>query len=538
MDGETEFVGEYIQPAFDTECVKDANDNKIGNRFTNTTAADAVYLSRTNWTAADNNGLRYGSASGVNSGSEIGGKQWTHALSAEVKAALDSRSSLNPNEGKGGAKHTFGADNGVDLIDLRGLAYDDPLWNDLLDEITLDELALLIDECGYCNPAVESINKPKVTDLDGPAGLNLVVGHGSVGIGGKLKAMTWATEYMLACTWNKQLAREMGEGMGEDGLHSGVVGWYGPGINLHRTPFAGRNFEYYSEDGLLSGEMGRAEVVGAASKGMYAYIKHFALNDQETHRDKYGLVTWADEQTIRETYLRPFERAIVGATVTIDYNEPIKENDKITGYVRKTAEVPAASAVMSSFNRIGATWAGGNYNLLTGVLRTEWGFNGFVLTDYEVSDYMFTSQALAAGGDAKLKTVGLYGNFLFGYSLKGKTEEQGYAREAAHHILYTVVNSAAMNGFVHGVKFINGFAYYKIIIIVWDVLSGAGLGVMIFFLVKKLRMYIKTKPGSKGDGTLDGGSPDADGSTNADVAVEASEATDVQEQEPVAQNAQ
>ena len=144
---------------------------------------------------------------------------------------------------------------------------------------------------------------------------------------------------------------------------------------------------------------------------------------------------------------------------------------------------------MSSFNRIGPTWAGGNYNLLTEVLRNEWGFNGFVLTDYEVASYMFTDQCLEAGGDAKLKTVGLAGNMLFGYSLEDaeNIDEQPYARTAAHHILYTVVNSAGMNGYVHGVEYVNGFAYYKIILIVWDVLAAAGVGVLIFFLVKKIR---------------------------------------------------
>ena len=201
------------------------------------------------------------------------------------------------------------------------------------------------------------------------------------------------------------------------------------------------------------------------------------------------MVTWAQEQAIREIYLKPFEYAIVDNYVTIKYNEPVKSDGKITGYTAKTAEVPAASALMSSFNRIGATWAGGNFDLLTGVLRKEWGFNGFVLTDYEVSNYMFTDQCLAAGGDAKLKTVGLSGNFLFGYSLKGNEEDQGYAREAAHHILYTVVNSAAMNGYVHGVQYVKGFAYYKIILIVWDILSAAGLAVLAFFLYKNIKKF-------------------------------------------------
>ena len=313
-------------------------------------------------------------------------------------------------------------------------------------------------------------------------------------IGDGYKSMTWPSEYMLASTWNEELAFKMGEGVGEDGLYGGVQGWYGPAVNIHRTPFAGRNFEYYSEDSFLSGIFGYQAVNGAATKGMYAFLKHFALNDQETHRDHLGLVTWAGEQAIREIYLKPFEMTIEDNTVEIMYNEAVKdENGNITGYTKKTAVVPAATGIMSSFNRIGPTWAGGNYNLITEVLREEWGFNGFVLTDYEVASYMFTDQCLAAGGDAKLKTVGLAGNMLFGYSLEGNEEDQGYAREAAHRILYTVVHSSGMNGFVHGVRFINGFAYYKIILIVWDVLAAAGVGVLVYFLVKKIRRNLAVK---------------------------------------------
>jgi beta-glucosidase len=295
---------------------------------------------------------------------------------------------------------------------------------------------------------------------------------------------------MLACSWNTELAKEMGEGIGEDGLYSGVCGWYGPGMNIHRTPFAGRNFEYYSEDPFLSGAIGKAEVYGAATKGMYAFIKHFALNDQETHRDEYGIATFAQEQAIREIYLLPFEMTILDNEVEIFYNEAVKdESGNITGYEKKSTTVPAATAVMTSFNRIGATWAGGHYNLITEVLRGEWGFNGFVLTDYEVGmgkgGYMDTLQTLEAGGDGKLKTVGM--DALFGFDISKESLYQEYGRDAAHHILYTVVNSAGVNGFVHGVEFVNGFAYYKIILIVWDVLAVVGLVLMGISLKKKLR---------------------------------------------------
>jgi len=469
-------VGVHVQKEYDATTYNVISEGlaTIENQFDDADLADAPYLSRSNWSVMENNGLRYGSVSDVASRAEVGGKQFAHDLSDELRAVLESYDSLNPEEGKATEKVTFGADSDLDLIDLRGLAYDDPLWEELLDKMDIDEVSKVIDESGYCTPAMDSIKKPKVTDLDGPAGLNDIIAHGSMPIGDDLRAMTWPTQYMLACTWNVELAEEMGRGIAEDGLYSKCVGWYGPGMNIHRTPFAGRNFEYYSEDAFLSGILGKAEVNGAAQKGMYAFIKHFALNDQETHRDEWGIATFAQEQAIREIYLKPFELTIVDNTVEINYNEAIKNNFGMTmGYEMKTTTMPAATAIMTSFNRIGGTWAGGHYNLIQKVLREEWGFNGFVLTDYEVGagkgGYMDTLQALAAGGDAKLKTVGM--DALFGFNLSKEKAYQGYGRDAAHHILYTVVNSAGMNGYVHGVEYSNGFAYYKIILIVWDVIA-------------------------------------------------------------------
>ena len=466
-------VGLYVQATADytTYSVAAEGLQTIENQFTNNTLPDAVYLSRSDWSVMENNGLRYGTASSTKSRAEVGGKQFQKAVTDLIKNILESEDSLNPNLTNEVKNIVFGKEGDLDLIDLRGLPYDDPLWEELLDQITLDELSKLIDECGYCSPEMKSINKPKVTDLDGPAGLNDIIAHGSMPIGEGLQAMTWPTQYMLACAWNVELAEDMGRGIAEDGLYSKTSGWYGP---VHRTPFAGRNFEYYSEDAFLSGVLGRAEVNGAAQKGMYAFIKHFALNDQETHRDERGLATFADEQTIREIYLKPFEMTIVGNTVEINYNKTERNEDgKITGYTWETTTVPAATAVMTSFNRIGATWAGGHYDLITDVLRGEWGFNGFVLTDYEVGRgkgaYMGTLQTLGGGGDAKLKTVGM--DALFGFDITQYPEYYELGREAAHHILYTVVNSAGMNGFVHGVEYVKGFAYYKLILIGWDILA-------------------------------------------------------------------
>ena len=488
-------VGIHYQAEYDSTTYSTVGEGlaTIENQFGDAALEGSVYLSRSNWSAMENNGLRYGIVSNEASKAEVGGKQFIaprNEIVDAIIAIMEDNDSLNPNEGKESVNITLGKDDDIDLIDLRGLPYDDPLWDRVLDQITSAELSKLIDECGYCSPEVKSINKPKVTDLDGPAGLNDIIAHGSMPIGDGLQAMTWPTQYLLACSWNIKLAEEMGKGIGEDGLYSKTAGWYGPGMNIHRTPFAGRNFEYYSEDAFLSGAFGYAEVNGAAQKGMYAFIKHFALNDQETHRDERGIATFAQEQAIREIYLKPFEMTIINNTVDIFYNEAIKdENGEIVGFEKKYTTVPAATAVMTSFNRIGATWAGGHYNLITNVLRGEWGFNGFVLTDYEVGagkgSYMETPQTLAAGGDAKLKTVGM--DALFGFDISKYPAYQGYGRDAAHHILYTVVHSAGINGFVHGVEFVGGFAYYKIILIVWDILAIPALAWMGITLGKKIK---------------------------------------------------
>ena len=488
-----ESVHVHVVNSYDSSTYSKVKENlkQIENQFTDSVLDDAKYLSRNNWEMMENNNLRYGEISSNASKAEVKGKQFQSEVSEELHNKLKSFSSLNPNEGKENVTVNYNKKNNLDLIDLRGLDYNDPLWDELLDQMSPSELSKLIDEAGYCTPEVKSINKPKVTDLDGPAGLNDIIAHGSMPIGDGYRAMTWPTQYMLACTWNLDLAEEMGKGFAEDGLYSKTAGIYGPGLNIHRTPFAGRNFEYYSEDSFLSGLFGKVTVNGAAQKGMYTFIKHFALNDQETHRDERGIATFADEQAIREIYLKPFEMTILDNEVEITYNQAVKdENGNVLSYVKQNTTVPAATALMTSFNRIGATWAGGHYNLITNVLRGEWGFNGFVLTDYEVGSgkgsYMDTLQSLAAGGDAKLKTVGM--DALFGFDITKHNAYKGYAREAAHHILYAVVHSQGMNGFIHGVEYINGVAYYKYFLVAFDVLALGGLVWLGFVLAKNIRL--------------------------------------------------
>ena len=294
-------------------------------------------------------------------------------------------------------------ENDLKLEELIGADYDDPRWEQLLEQISIKEMSKLIGFGGYATQEVLSIDKPLTSDLDGPAGINGLV-NGVTGV-------QYNSEVVIASTWNKDLAYKMGEYFGDEAIASEVAGLYAPAVNIHRTPFSGRNFEYYSEDALLSGEMGAAVVSGAKSKGVYSYVKHFALNDQETNRE--GVTTWSNEQAIREIYLKAFEI-------------PVKEGE--------------STAIMSSFNRIGAVWAGGNYDLLTTVLRDEWGFEGVVITDYFMGGYMNQDQAIRAGNDLMLSTMGGEPTSL---STETNTGKQAM-REATKNILYTVANSVGM----------------------------------------------------------------------------------------------
>ena len=337
---------------------------------------------------------------------------------------------------------TVGAKNGLKLIDLRGLDYDDEAYSKILDQLTdddYDNAGKYLVNGAYNTPKMESIDKPATEDHDGPQGFSSLMG--------KYKyATAYMSEPLLASTFNKDLAKEMGTAIGEEALAMNPTfsGWYGPAMNTHRSPFAGRNFEYYSEDGVLAGKIAANVVSGAADKGLYAYIKHFALNDQETFRTE-ALCTWADEQTIREIYLKPFEIVVKEAKTTIDYI-----SDENGTHSQK--EMNACTAVMSSFNRIGTTWSGGNKALMTDVLRGEWGFKGFAISDFNLYDYMNTDQGMRAGTDMQLTWLAS-DTMPFGrpnYSdTKSGTARQAI-RTAYHNVFYTIANSSAMQGIAPG----------------------------------------------------------------------------------------
>ncbi len=296
-----------------------------------------------------------------------------------------------------------GANNGLKLADLRGADYDDERWDTLLDQMTVTEMDDLIALGGYQTKAEASVDKYATIDCDGPAAINNnFTGVSSIG---------FPSEIIIASTFNTDLARRYGESIGCMASEMNVTGWYAPAMNGHRSAFDGRNFEYYSEDSVLAGYIGASSIAGAQSYGVYAYMKHFALNDQQINQSEM-LCTWADEQAIREIYLRPFEIS---------------------------AKVGGCKAVMSSWNYIGNQWTGACNALLNGVLRGEWGFRGMVITDgFHFTDYMDSDIAIRNGCDLMLKNYDVATNHLTDTTSATSVKAM---RQACKNIMYTVVNS-------------------------------------------------------------------------------------------------
>lgn len=341
----------------------------------------------------------------------------------------------------------------IKLPDMRGVSYDDKKWDEFMNQITPSDMLAMVENGNFKSPAIMYVGKPETAESDGPVGfVNFMDKTGKY-----YKTCSYASECVFAATWNKDLIRKVGVSIGNEGIIGNEAGdktpysgLYAPGVNIHRSPFGGRNYEYFSEDGFLSGEMAAAEIDGAASKGVYTYVKHFAVNEQETHRDTNGLVTWLTEQSMREIYLKPFERAVKKGKTT---------------------------AIMSSFNRIGTVWAGGDYRLLTEVLRNEWGFKGTVICDFNLSVYMNAEQMHYAGGDLNLTTMP---NNRWDADLSDD-KDLYVLRQSAKNVLYTVANSCAMNGVVTGYR----MPLWTEILIIADVISFIAICVFGFITVKK-----------------------------------------------------
>lgn len=309
---------------------------------------------------------------------------------------------------------TTGASNNIKLRDLKGLAYDDPKWQRFLDQFTDEELTRLAGNGGYWSTGIERLGIPRTTMYDGPASVRNFFQAWST--------VAYPVPVVLSSTWNDALAEEVGVAMGREAASFDVDAVYAPSLNLHRSPLGGRNFEYYSEDPLIAGRIGAAYTRGLQSTKRVAVIKHYAANDQETNRAAMGLYTWMTEQSLRELYLKPFELAVKDG---------------------------GAHGAMSAFNRIGPVWAGGDPQLLNGVLREEWGFKGFVITDAGIAgqgDHFDALQAVEAGNDLMLGNLfdsngGTFVNQLRDYLKKDRAGTLIALRSAAHNICYYVLQT-------------------------------------------------------------------------------------------------
>ena len=333
---------------------------------------------------------------------------------------------------------------------------DDPSWDQLISQIPYSEMTNLIYNGFHLTQPVPSISLPGTNDENGPQGFTKSLMGGS-------SAMAYTSEDVMAATFNLELIEHMGKCIGEDFLHatddSGTVfsGIYGPGANIHRTPYCGRNFEYYSEDGWLSGRVAAVEVAAIQDRGVYVFTKHFALNDQEEGR--YGISTWSNEQAIRELYLEGFEGSVTRG---------------------------GGMGVMSSFNRLGVTWSGAHHGLMTGILRDEWGMKGAAITDCSVmAAYMDYRLGVLAGQD-------LWDGYSMGMeTLNGLDKDPAVAsavQTAVKHIAYSITHSHAMNV---------GNATVRTIIPWWQMALYAVTGVMALLTAGSVFMLIRSKKKAK-----------------------------------------
>ncbi|MCH1626894.1 glycoside hydrolase family 3 C-terminal domain-containing protein [Ferdinandcohnia quinoae] len=301
-----------------------------------------------------------------------------------------------------------GAENGLKLEDLKGLEYDDPKWNEFLDQLTVDQMIDFVSEGAYHTGAIDELGIPSTVLMDGPAGFSFFFK--------KFEAGAYPTEIVIASTWNKDLAYEMGEVVGKEAKAYGIHGWYAPGLNIHRTAQGGRNFEYMSEDPVLNGMIGASMTKGAEDQDVIVFMKHFVMNDQETNA-RSGILVWSNEQAMREIYLRPFEMTVKEADVT---------------------------GAMSSFSYIDGKWA--NPELLNGILRDEWGFEGVVSSD-AVFGFMESQKAITSGNDLMLDIMSVPTNKK---RLEKAYEEHPEAitvglRNSMHNSLYATLKTYLFN---------------------------------------------------------------------------------------------
>ena len=400
--GNAALTYKYTQEAFDnTTYATSANGTPITNQlsladpnlYEGTKGQNVTWLSRNDWT-------------GTYPSDEQIVLQLTDMLIEDLQ-----RIRYNPSDYETVEMPTMGADNGLKLYDLIGLDYDDPKWQTLLDQLTYEEMCNLIGDSFHWRMPAQSVHAPGSRDENGPQGLTVALFGSTLGV----ETTAFTSEDVMAATFNTELLYQVGNIIGNDCLAADVSCLYGPGANMHRMPYGGRNFEYYSEDGFLSGAICAAEVKGIQEKGVDVVIKHFALNDSE--QDRIGLGVWVNEQAAREIYLKAYQAAF---------------------------EEADANGVMTAYTRWGAVWSGGVKGLMTNILRKEWGNNGMSITDNVITPMVTGADGVLAGTttyDAMLPNIN---NELPGY--KNDPVIVSAMREACHHNLYALANSSAMNG--------------------------------------------------------------------------------------------
>ena len=459
-DGNTSLVYEYVQDEFDatTYSTSDATGVEITNQFDDadinlsslTGDQTITYLSRSDWEGTYPTGVV-----------ELYATDEMIAELAELRYDADTYDG----EYADAEMPTLEADNGVKAADLIGLDYDNELWDDLLDQLSADDMALLLGAAFHFTQAIESIDLPGTRDENGPQGITVTLF--AMTDDDDTSAMAITSTDILAATFDTDLAYEVGVAIGNDALEAGVDMLYGPGANIHRTAYSGRNFEYYSEDGFLSGQIAAAECSGISSKGIMVALKHFALNDQE--EDRAGICTWANEQSIREIYLKAYEYALTDSTI----------------------------GVMTSYSRIGCVWAGANEGLLTGVMREEWGNLGFILSDNSnfAFTYMNGVDSVLAGGNIFDAMIRIEYDQLSEFT--DDPVVVSAMRDACHVLIYNIVNSAAMNGITSESEIEVSMPTYQVVVWVIFIVSLIGFAICLTMNIMRSRNYRIANPKPK-----------------------------------------
>ena len=394
----------YAVSAYTGKPISNLFDNADLNKYEGAEGQTVTYLSRSDWQGT------YPATQHLYVTDQMWADGLTHeesgraAIVEQMKQQYWSDVTTVPESGKEG---------NLKAIDFVGLAYDDPSWDALISQIVYEDQLNVVYNGAYNTPALPTINLPATQEMDGPTGFTKSLMGGGSG-------MAFTSEDVMAATFNRELVTLVGKCIAEDMLHgnqganaSAIAGIYAPGANIHRSQYLGRHNEYYSEDGWLSGEICAAEVQGIRSKGVLAFVKHYALNDQEEGR--YGISVWANEQSIREIYLEAFEGAIRGGAMN----------------------------VMSSFNRIGVVWAGAHHGLMTGILRDEWGMEGAAVTDMAMNaKWMDYRMGILAGQDYWCGQKGNMG------TLDGSDNDPAITNavhRSVKNVVYSVTRTHAMN---------------------------------------------------------------------------------------------